>query len=172
MFSLNILVDVFPPFNDFSLSLFQMSSVCGVIVIVAGITLYFVRFPMMYQAPWKLYVAAFALPTCGIIIGYLLSKLLRMSNSYARTVAIETSVQNFPLCFGVMVLSFSGDALPKVLLAPLISVVAVIINSTAFVLLYMLVNKIRGQKEGRKNNNYELKYEEEKDVGVELIIKA
>lgn len=149
-----------------------MSTVCGVILIGTVIVLYSVRFPYMYHASWKPYIAGFTLPTCGIMTGYIVPKLLRMSNVYARTVAIETGIQNFPLCFGVMALSFSGDVLPKVLLIPLISGLAMVINCTAFVVLYILLKMIRGQKDGKKSRNCELKNEVEKDTDVELISKA
>jgi len=76
-----------------------------------------------------------------------------MDSVYARTVAIETAVQNFPLCFAVIILSFPRRYLAKIVLLPLVSALGVIVCCTMMVLYYKLVKKIKQRKKSNSNKN-------------------
>lgn len=54
------------------------------------------------------YVAAAALGIVGITLGYLAARVLRLGNRDAKTIAIETGLQNGPLAFSIIAFTFSG----------------------------------------------------------------
>ncbi|KAI8504786.1 hypothetical protein Bbelb_179040 [Branchiostoma belcheri] len=56
--------------------------------------------------PWQAIFAAFLLPLSGFIIGFGLAKIFCLDNNRARTVSIETAVQNGALASALIRLSF------------------------------------------------------------------
>lgn len=99
-------------------------------------------------------MAGLSLPAIGIVTGYVVPKILRMSNVYARTVAIETCMQNFPLCIGVVTLSFPHHLMPKLILVPMITGLGTLLNASTFALVYRVIKKIKelkGKHDDKKN---------------------
>ncbi len=54
------------------------------------------------------YIAAASLGIVGITLGYLAARVLRLGERDARTIAIETGLQNGPLAFSIIAFTFSG----------------------------------------------------------------
>lgn len=54
------------------------------------------------------YIAAGSLGIVGITLGYLAARVLRLGERDARTIAIETGLQNGPLAFSIIAFTFSG----------------------------------------------------------------
>ena len=54
------------------------------------------------------YIAAASLGIVGITLGYLAARVLRLGNRDAKTIAIETGLQNGPLAFSIIAFTFSG----------------------------------------------------------------
>lgn len=76
------------------------------------------------------YIAAIGLGLVGIILGYGAALLFRLGRRDARTVGIETGLQNGPLAFSIIALTFTGDAQQSHMAVPaLYSVFIVIIAS-------------------------------------------
>ena len=95
-------------------------------------------YPFMYKASWKIYIGSFFLPFLGFIFGYVVAIIFRMDSIRARTVALETGIQNFPLCMTLISLSFPRALIPKLALFPLLYGVFVLTNSCIFVMIYKL----------------------------------
>lgn len=55
------------------------------------------------------YIAAITLGLAGIIIGYGIALLFRLNRRDARTVGIETGLQNGPLAFSIVAITFTGE---------------------------------------------------------------
>ena len=55
------------------------------------------------------YAAAILLGVCGILLGLTFARWLRLHPADARTVALETGIQNGPLAIAIIALSFSGE---------------------------------------------------------------
>lgn len=126
----------------------------------------------MYKSSWKIYVGAFFLPFIGFAFGYLVSKLFRRNNVFARTVALETGIQNFPLCMTVITLSFPPELIPKLALMPLLDGVFIITNSCIFVFGYYVIKKLKGAKGDKKGKEDQSVSEEtENDIRKDLISK-
>jgi len=76
------------------------------------------------------YVAAISLGLVGIILGYGAALLLRLDRRDARTVGIETGLQNGPLAFSIIAFTFGGEDQQSFMAVPaLYSVFIVIIAS-------------------------------------------
>ena len=70
-----------------------------------------------------------------------------MDNIRARTVALETGIQNFPLCMTLVSLSFPKDLIPQLALFPLLYGVFVLTNSVIFVIIYKVIKRLNGQNQ-------------------------
>ncbi|MTI42169.1 BASS family bile acid:Na+ symporter [Roseibium hamelinense] len=78
------------------------------------------------------YFAAVVLGLAGIIIGYLIALVLKLNSRDARTVGLETGLQNGPLAFGIIAFTFSGEQQQSYMAVPaLYSVVILLVASTA-----------------------------------------
>ncbi|MEO1459700.1 MAG: bile acid:sodium symporter [Pseudomonadota bacterium] len=76
------------------------------------------------------FIAAITLGLVGIILGYGAALLLRLDQRDARTVGIETGLQNGPLAFSIIAFTFSGEIQQSYMAVPaLYSVFIVIIAS-------------------------------------------
>ncbi len=76
------------------------------------------------------YAAAITLGLVGIILGYGAALLFRLDRRDARTVGIETGLQNGPLAFSIIAFTFSGEIQQSYMAVPaLYSVFIVVIAS-------------------------------------------
>jgi len=76
------------------------------------------------------YVAAIGLGVVGIAVGYLFAKSLRLHPRNARTVALETGIQNGPLAIAVIIFTFPPDRQQAIMAVPaLYSLFAVIVSA-------------------------------------------
>ena len=66
-----------------------------------------------------------------------------MDDIRCRTVALETGIQNFPLCMTLISLSFPREIIPKLALFPLLYGVFVLTNSVIFVGAYHVIKRYK-----------------------------
>lgn len=155
--------------------LLQITSVVGCLVILGTVVFSFILSPYMRSADWKAYVGGFCLPAIGLVVGFVVPKILRMDYTYARTVAIETAFQNFPLCFAVITLSFERQHMIKLLMFPVVTSCGILFNNLVFVLGYRLLKVVKGKREGNENRKYKYKSvskdEAKKAVELELFVE-
>ena len=100
-------------------------------------------YPFMYKASWKIYIGSFFLPFVGFVFGYVVAVIFRMDQKRARTVALETGIQNFPLCMTLISLSFPRELIPHLALFPLLYGVFVLTNSCIFVFIYKAIHRLK-----------------------------
>ncbi|XP_053405064.1 ileal sodium/bile acid cotransporter-like [Mercenaria mercenaria] len=129
--------------EKFALIIVKIGSICGGIAVILTMTLMSLLYPFMYKSSWKIYVGAFFLPFVGFAFGYIVAKICRMNSTHARTVALETGIQNFPLCMTLISSSFPKHVIPKLVLFPLLYGIFVLTNSCIFVLFYHIVRKTK-----------------------------
>jgi bile acid transporter len=108
----------------------------------AGIGLLFIVFLLVTWVPknWaflgtipvKIYVSSIALGLVGFVFGYFMSRLLRLSPRWSRTVSLETGIQNTPLAIAIVLLSFprEGGLQSEVLAFPALYSIFIVLNST------------------------------------------
>lgn len=119
----------------------KIGSIAGILLVALSLILLSVLYPFMYSASWKIYVAAVSYPYVSFMFGYVVSTLFRMENSQRRTVALETGMQNYALCFAILESSFSAEKFSVMSIFPLLYGVNVLIAGIVFVGFYKILKK-------------------------------
>jgi BASS family bile acid:Na+ symporter len=92
------------------------------------------------------FLAAIMLGVVGILIGYAFAKALRLHPRNARTVALETGIQNAPLAIAIIVLSFPQDEQQSIIAVGALYSLFIVITSTLFTLVFRRANTAAEQK--------------------------
>ncbi|HSV77324.1 MAG TPA: bile acid:sodium symporter [Bacteroidales bacterium] len=114
----------------------------GLLVIVYLLGTAFVRHGGLFiQTPWQVYVGAVGIGLVGFFFGYWVSRMLGMDPIYQRAISLETGIQNGPLSFAIILLSFTEPMQsPMVWLAILFSTF-IVISSSIITLYYRRVGR-------------------------------
>jgi BASS family bile acid:Na+ symporter len=92
------------------------------------------------------YFAAIMLGVFGITIGYTFAKILRLHPRNARTVALETGIQNAPLAIAIIVLTFPAEQQQSVIAVGALYSLFIVMTSTLFTLAFRRANTAAEQK--------------------------
>ena len=65
---------------------------------------------LLSTTPWQTFAVAIGMGLVGILIAYVIARAIRLHPMNARTIALETGIQNGPLGIAIVLLSFSGNA--------------------------------------------------------------
>lgn len=102
---------------------------------------------LLSSTPWQVYVVAIGLGLFGITIGYLIAKALRVHPANARTIGLETGIQNGPLAIAIITLTFQGSPqLGELLLVPALYSLFIVIISTFWTFWFRRANVAEEQK--------------------------
>jgi len=122
----------------------------------SALALFFILFIMLSWIPrnWQFlvtttpatYVAAIGLGLVGITIGYVFARALRLHPRNARTVALETGIQNGPLAIAIIAFTFSGDQAQSYMAVPALYSLFIVIVSTLVTLVFRRANTAAEQK--------------------------
>jgi len=82
----------------------------------------------------------------GITIGYIFARLLRLHPRNARTVALETGIQNAPLAIAIIALTFAGSEQQSIMAVGALYSLFIVITSTLVTLLFRRANTAAEQK--------------------------
>ena len=104
----------------------------------------------MYKASWKIYMGAFILPFAGFIFGYIVALICRQDPVRCRTIALETGIQNFPLCMTLLTLTFSNTMFAEISLFPLLYGVTCIICSLVFLGIYKISAFVKSDRKTKQ----------------------
>jgi bile acid transporter len=114
-----------------------IGGVLGIGVIVFLLATWIPRnWQLLMETSSEVYGSAILLGLCGFVIGYFFSRQFRLDKRKARTVSLETGIQNGPLAILIVVLSFEGEIQQQVLLIPVMYSLFIVINSTIVTLFY------------------------------------
>lgn len=95
--------------------------------------------------PPAVFLAAIGLGVLGFLFGYLFSMLLKLHPRNARTVALETGIQNGPLAIAIVALTFSGPQQQAIMAVPALYSLFIVISSTAVTLWWR--NKVSASEQ-------------------------
>lgn len=102
---------------------------------------------LLASTPWQTYVVAIGLGFLGITIAYLLTRGLRLHPMNARTISLETGIQNGPLAIAIVLLNFSGDPnIGLVLIIPALYSLFIVLVSTGVTFWFRRANLAEEQK--------------------------
>ncbi|WP_306143106.1 bile acid:sodium symporter family protein [Roseibium sp. MMSF_3412] len=100
---------------------------------------------LMTTAP-STYFVAIMLGVFGITIGYLFARALKLHPRNARTVALETGIQNAPLGIAIIVLTFPGEQQQPIMAVAALYSLFIVITSTLVTLIFRRANTAAEQK--------------------------
>lgn len=96
---------------------------------------------------WPTYGVAIGLGLVGITVAYIIAKAIRLHPMNARTVALETGIQNGPLAIAVIVAVYiDSPGLDQILLIPALYSLFIVIISTLVTLVFRRANVAEEQK--------------------------
>jgi BASS family bile acid:Na+ symporter len=94
----------------------------------------------LVTTPASVFVGAIALGVMGFLFGYGLSMLLRLHPRNARTIALETGIQNGPLAVALVVLAFSSTQQQEILAVPVLYSLFIVITSSVLTLWFRRID--------------------------------
>ena len=136
----------------------KLNANVGAVIEFGGsvLALFFILFIMVTWVPqnWQFllsttpatYIAAIALGLVGITVGYLFAKTLKLHPRNARTVALETGIQNGPLAIAIIAFTFAGDEAQSYMAVPALYSLFIVIVSTLVTLVFRRANTAAEQK--------------------------
>jgi bile acid transporter len=110
----------------------MIGGVLGVLVILFLVVSWVPRnWQLLLDTGLPVYAGSIGLGLAGFALGYGLSRLLKQDPRRARTIALETGIQNGPLAVLIVLLSFSGTQQQEVLLVPVLYSLFIVLSSSA-----------------------------------------
>lgn len=104
------------------------------------------NFSFLMETGWATYAASIALGLIGITVGYLFAKALKLHPRNARTVGLETGIQNGPLAIAIIAFTFSGTEQQAINAVPVLYSLFIVIVSTLVTLYFRRANTAAEQK--------------------------
>jgi BASS family bile acid:Na+ symporter len=103
------------------------------VVVILFLTISWVprNYPLLLTTPWQIYFGAIGLGVFGFAVGYAFARLVRQDKRRARTIALETGIQNGPLGVLIVLLTFTGTQQQEVLLIPVLYSLFIVLTSSA-----------------------------------------
>jgi bile acid transporter len=115
----------------------MIGSLLGVVVILFLISSWVPRnYQMLLDTAFPVYVATIGIGLTGMLLGYWLARALRQDSNRARTISLETGIQNGPLAVLIITLSFSGLQQQEVLFIPILYSLFIVITSSLITVWY------------------------------------
>ncbi len=110
----------------------MLGGLLGVVVILFLILTWVPRnHQLLATTPWTVYAGAIGLGLCGFLVGYVFARLVRQDGRRARTISLETGIQNGPLGVLIVLITFAGPQQQEVLLIPVLYSLFIVLTSTA-----------------------------------------
>ncbi len=114
----------------------------GIIVIIFLIATAFIRHTgLLLQTPKEIYIAAIAVGILGFLFGFWMSRLFRLSPIFQRAISLETGIQNGPIAFAIILLSFTEPIQSQMLWLAILYSTFIVITSSFITLWYRRVGK-------------------------------
>ncbi|KAJ8314054.1 hypothetical protein KUTeg_008615 [Tegillarca granosa] len=120
--------------------LYVIGSICGMVVIVLITVFIGVQNRRVFFTTWKPFVASIVTPFCAFLIGYICSYISCLGHRKSKTIAIETGIQNFPLCMTVLSLSFPTKLFVVLSVYPLLYGIVSVVDGLTIVIAQKIIN--------------------------------
>jgi bile acid transporter len=102
---------------------------------------------LLLTTEWPTYAVAIGLGVVGITVAYIIATAIRLHPMNARTIALETGIQNGPLAIAVIVAVYIDNPfLDSILLIPALYSLFIVLISTAVTLIFRRANVAEEQK--------------------------
>jgi BASS family bile acid:Na+ symporter len=102
---------------------------------------------LLMTTEWPTYVVAIGMGLVGITVAYYLAKLIRVHPMNARTISLETGINNGPLAIAVIVAVYiDNPGVDQILLVPALYSLFIVLISTGVTLVFRRANLAAEQK--------------------------
>lgn len=102
---------------------------------------------LLMTTEWPTYAVAIGMGLVGITAAYMLTKLIRVHPANARTIALETGINNGPLAIAVIIAVYiDNPGIDQILLVPALYSLFIVLISTAVTLVFRRANLAAEQK--------------------------
>ena len=119
-----------------------VGSVLGVIVIIFLLASWIPRnWELLANTEGSIYFVSIALGLIGFTLGYGISRLLRLNPVRARTVSMETGIQNGPLAVLIVTVIFLDERQALVLVIPILYSIFIVLTSTVIMYWYRHITR-------------------------------
>lgn len=114
-----------------------VGAVMGVLVIIFLIATWVPRnWQFLLETGPAIYAAAIGLGLIGFTFGYWFARGLRMDKVRARTVSLETGIQNGPLAAFIIILAAPAAVQQEMLMVPVLYMLFIVMTSTVITIFY------------------------------------
>jgi BASS family bile acid:Na+ symporter len=102
---------------------------------------------LLLTTEWPTYVIAIGMGLVGITVAYYLAKLIKIHPMNARTIGLETGINNGPLAIAVIVAVYiDNPGVDKILLVPALYSLFIVLIAAAVTLVFRRANTAAEQK--------------------------
>jgi len=109
----------------------------GMIVILFLLGTVFIRHgSLLLQTPAEVYFASIAVGILGFLFGFTVSRIMGVAPIFQRAISLETGIQNGPLSFAVILLSFSEPIQSQMIWLAILYSAFIVISSSIITLIY------------------------------------
>lgn len=109
----------------------------AIIVILYLIGTAFIRHSgLFFETPWEIYVSAICVGLLGFLFGFWMSRLFRLPPLFQRAISLETGIQNGPIAFAIILLSFTEPIQSQMLWLAILYSTFIVITSSFITLYY------------------------------------
>lgn len=91
--------------------------------------------------PWKVYAGAFCVGVVGFALGYALASVPRLVPRYRRAIALETGIQNGPIAFAIIMLSFNDPLRSQMLWLPILYSTFIVMSASGVTLFLRRIGR-------------------------------
>lgn len=110
----------------------------AIIVILFLLGTAFIRHAGLFlQTPWQVYFAVIFVGLLGFFFGYWVSRLLGVQPLFQRAISLETGIQNGPVSFAIILLSFTEPVIQDQMIWLAILYSTFIVITSSFITLYL-----------------------------------
>ncbi len=109
----------------------------GMIVIVYLLATAFVRHGKLFlQTPIEVYIGVVGIGLLGFLFGYVVSRIFGLAPIFQRAISLETGIQNGPLAFAIILLSFNEPVQSPMVWVGILYSTFIVINSSIITLYF------------------------------------
>jgi len=102
---------------------------------------------LLSTTPWQTFAVAIGMGLVGILIAYGLARAIRLHPMNARTISLETGIQNGPLGIAIVLLSFQGNPdIGLILIIPALYSLFIVVVATLVTFWFRRANLAEEQK--------------------------
>lgn len=125
-----------------------MGGIVGIVFIVFLVATWVPRnWTLLAGTPWQVYVVVIGLGLFGIAIAYWIARAIKVHPKNARTIGLETGIQNGPLAIAIVILTFQGSSqLGLLLLVPAMYSLFIVLVATCVTFYFRRANAAEEQK--------------------------